>query len=499
MQLDARFAGSGVEAGLVMTGTDQFVTVPLALAVYGDDPNAACAPASSACSVLAKAGDAFPLQVKAACWQSDGDTNLADNPATPNFRMAGIPMTSTLIAPAGGTAAALGVSSFDFVAADAGIHAVSQTVSEVGVFQFSVTPAAGAYHGATVAGRTSADIGRFTPHHLAVSAPGIVNRSDIGGGAGCTPAAGFSYLGEPLQLSFTVTAQNAANGTTRNYSDPAGFSKLNPATASWLAIGANPTIGLGAINDPGNAVAVQRTPLSPRLAIDSSVAAPSGTWSQGTSTFAAHVRIDRNASPDGPFTLVNFGVAPRDADGVTLAAPTFNLDADQNGSSERSNLGVISALRFGRARLDNAFGSELLDLPLHLRLQHWDRFGFVDSADDACTSFAAGDLALNFTANARNNLAACETTVSLAGGAPARLKLTKPGAGNNGWVDARLNLGGASGHTCVGATASPASTANKAYLRGRWSGSSYDEDPTARATFGVYKAPGRVIYLRENY
>ena len=36
------------------------------------------------------------------------------------------------------------------------------------------------------------------------------------------------------------------------------------------------------------------------------------------------------------------------------------------------------------------------------------------------------------------------------------------------------------------------------WLQGKWSGSAYDDDPGARATFGVFKS-GPIVYLREIY
>jgi MSHA biogenesis protein MshQ len=41
--------------------------------------------------------------------------------------------------------------------------------------------------------------------------------------------------------------------------------------------------------------------------------------------------------------------------------------------------------------------------------------------------------------------------------------------------------------------------ANLAWLQGAWCGAAYDDDPSARATFGIYRAGDRIIYLRENY
>jgi MSHA biogenesis protein MshQ len=52
------------------------------------------------------------------------------------------------------------------------------------------------------------------------------------------------------------------------------------------------------------------------------------------------------------------------------------------------------------------------------------------------------------------------------------------------------------GGTVCSATAS----ANLPYLQGLWPpGTSYNNDPVARATFGVYKGAKEFIYQRENY
>ncbi len=41
-------------------------------------------------------------------------------------------------------------------------------------------------------------------------------------------------------------------------------------------------------------------------------------------------------------------------------------------------------------------------------------------------------------------------------------------------------------------------TENKAYLQGNGSIATYNQNPTSRATFGIYKS-GNVIYMREVY
>jgi MSHA biogenesis protein MshQ len=86
------------------------------------------------------------------------------------------------------------------------------------------------------------------------------------------------------------------------------------------------------------------------------------------------------------------------------------------------------------------------------------------------------------------------------------LLLAAPGSPNNGGVDLRMNLNAAppSGNTCVsvGAAPSAATTANRVYLQGNWTGGAggpHTQNPTSRATFGVYKGAEEIIYFRENF
>jgi len=63
--------------------------------------------------------------------------------------------------------------------------------------------------------------------------------------------------------------------------------------------------------------------------------------------------------------------------------------------------------------------------------------------------------------------------------------------GNTGSVDLTLNIGSsASGNTCT----SPAETLAQPADRS-WFGA----NPTARATFGIYKGNSKFIYIRELY
>jgi MSHA biogenesis protein MshQ len=154
-----------------------------------------------------------------------------------------------------------------------------------------------------------------------------------------------------------------------------------------------------------------------------------------------------------------------------------------------------ASLRYGNLKLSNAYGSELLDLPVAVEAQYWNGSYYTANTADSCTAFPASSIIMG---NYLQNLNACETHFSSAGSLAMSggvitpdLKLTAPGSGNTGSVDLTLNIGSiASGNTCTTATGIPATAANKLW---------FGTNPTARATFGIYKGNSKFIYIRELY
>jgi hypothetical protein len=168
---------------------------------------------------------------------------------------------------------------------------------------------------------------------------------------------------------------------------------------------------------------------------------------------------------------------------------------------------TAAKLRFGRLRLQNAYGSELLALDVPIQAQYYDAAtaSFKSNADDACTTLSlppvkaprAIGAALDGTAglyfytvdtavNGKNKLASANTTPTLASPLTAgksNLHFSKPS--NRGWLDVILQV--------------------PSHLLSDWgncdgqSGTAglYDDLPCARATFGIYNSP--LIYRRENY
>lgn len=298
------------------------------------------------------------------------------------------------------------------------------------------------------------DFGRFIPHHFALSSVDpMVNRSEL---TSCT-AATFTYMGEAMKPSFVLTAQNAGNGTTVNYDGP--YARLNAASQ----------LGLGAIDAPASGTKTPfgvcgATPAFPCFTPGAASIAFAGGVS---ATIYAPLTVFRGLDARGPFANFKVGIAPNDSDGVQLA--TFNLDTTNAGLDNHSLVGT-TAVRYGRLNIDNAYGSELLNLTVKLRAQYWNTTGYVINTDDSCTplidfgmdAYLGGITAVNMPESKIN------AGTSLTNGA-GKIVLTKPGPPaptQKGSVILRSDM---------------------PYLPGK-----------GRQTFGVYKS-GPVIYVRETY
>jgi MSHA biogenesis protein MshQ len=423
-----------------------------------------------------KAGESFSATVTART--SGGAT-------TPNFGHEIVPegvlLASQLVQPSGGAAGSLDNASIAGSAFSSGVATVSNLAySEVGIITLTPSVADGDYLGAgAVSGSASVNVGRFVPAKFALSGGTATHRSALA----CSPAASFSYLGENFRLGFTLTAQNLAGGTTANYTG--SFAKLDPTVAAnWnlAGLGGSTTFSTG----------------SGRLSLGSST----GSWAAGVVAGATiTANASRAASPDGPFAA-SFGIAPTDSDGVAMAA--YDLATTSGGASDHTLVTALN-LRFGRLRLSSAIGAADRVLSLPVLAQYWTGTAFDVNTLDSCTALPT--TALSF-GNLRRTLTTADTTasgpVTLAAGV-GTLRLAAPGGGRSGTFDIALSLGaGATDASCLqpwtpGAGDVATAGANLAYLRGAWCGSTYDKDPSARASFGMQRTQDYLVYRRENF
>lgn len=486
--------------------------------------------------VVHKAGQPFTISATA---QNASGVTTANYLGAPNAILSQC-STAAVCPPA----AALGALTITSWTNTAGLLSTSNaTYSEVGAFSLVLQDQTFANvdtGDSTTAERyvTSAAfaVGRFVPDHFSMVPSALVPRTDL---AACS-ASTFTYMDEPFSASFTLIAQNAGptNGTTKNYRG--SLATLNPGNASHLNFGAvdgtgprplvapvtaisraNPgrvttgtkhglvtggavfLSGLTGMSEANNlafdvivvdefnfTINANTSAYSPYVAGGNAsrlaFAASTGAWSDGMVSIVSTLALQRSIQPDGPFNTVTIGAAPRDADGVVT---TFsNLDADANGVNDRQSLGSMRFL-FGRMLLDNAYGSELLNLRVALRTQYWDGTVFRLSGDDNCTAItsAANVTLANYRGGVSASNLASPGNVQLgaavsAGAGGITLKKPFPLATVRGSADMTINL----------------DAEGKKYLKGRGTGTRYDQNPSSRATFGVYKG-GPVIYVRETY
>ncbi|WP_323963802.1 DUF6701 domain-containing protein [Aeromonas hydrophila] len=366
MQLDARYDGTGNEAGLVMTGADQFVARPVGLCIT--PPQGVCAAGDSSCPVFKKAGDSFQVDIKAMAWESANDGDIcAGNQTTPNFVLPKIALGSTLMAPNPGTNAAVGTATYNHVPASNSHNSVTQTVSEVGVFRMTATPPANAYFTYTIPPAQSQPVGRFIPADFNLASGDIVPACNV-----------FSYMGQPFGVALDVLARNVSGGQTQNYTG--SFAK----GSAYLSV---------ANNKDGKSLANRLRSL------------PSLPWLNGRAALAAgsseFVRLS-DTQPDGPYKSLLFGLYMRDNDGdrTLIASPDFNDAVAGNCSGGSCNARLIDSVPmqvyFGRLLAGTGAGLASAPLAVPLQLQYYEAGNWQLNKLDQCTQFSLANQGFTF-------------------------------------------------------------------------------------------------------
>lgn len=297
------------------------------------------------------------------------------------------------------------------------------------------------------------------------TAPELTVVARQGTANGLTDAATLNYAGAYMKLTNTSLAQAPYDTTAGRYS-----------RFDALGGGATPALDTGVL---------------PPVASDPAI----GTFTGGVGvlTFGAGAGLRFTRSLIAPSASFDADIALRlnvvDADGVAFAGNPAAFGAASAGNGIA--FGGGKGMRFGRLKLANAHGSELLNLPVPILAQYWNGTAFVTNTLDNCTALAANNIALT-TPPAGVGVSA---GITLSAGAGS-LILTKPATPAKVSVDLCADLG----VDPVGGTVCAATSAAMSYLQGIWfPGANYNNDPAARATFGVYKGGNEFIYLRENY
>ncbi|MGL6324381.1 DUF6701 domain-containing protein [Aeromonas rivipollensis] len=367
MRLNARHDGSGDTAGLVMTGSDLFVSRPVGLCIT--PAQGACAAGDASCPVFKKTGEAFQLNIKGVAWQADDDKDLCSgNLATPNFVLANIALGSELVAPKPGEEAVVGTPRYDHSnQKDSNLNSVGQSVNEVGVFRMTATPPLLGYFGYTIPAATSMSVGRFVPWDFNLVSGDIV--------PACSE---WSYMGQPFLAALHIQARNQFGETTQNYRGD--FAKGD----AYLSA-ANNRDGIS---------------LSARLRSLGDL-----PWKAGEADFNGPTEFARrtDGQPDGPYRALLFGLYMRDNDGeqTLIANPDFNDGQPGSCSGASCNARLIDEVPmeayFGRVQAGTRQGVATAGLAVPLQLQYHEAGAWHAMKADQCTRLSLQDGGVEFT------------------------------------------------------------------------------------------------------
>lgn len=467
-------------ADRTLTLNTQRAFIARPLAVYVDtEPRSNPQAADASGGVFARAGEAFPLRFVALGWQDSADDSDAngewDACASPTLSAGqprarvpeweiGTPQAS-LFAPAGGAPGSLtypgGAARFaagsDTLTLDSSGNRVS--FSEAGIIRFDGNNLAFL---TTAAQACSPRIGRFIPDRFEFDT--VVLASACSGTftyAGLTLPASSPKPGQVFDFSGRIRAVNTAGNLTANYSGT--FSKLDAADLTFTPKHFDPAF------------------TEPLYLHDAAPTAPSPfTFAGGVLNFVIRPQLRTETV-----------LPPRQ---VYLAIEAEDSDAVQGSHDDPA---VSKAFRHGRLAVMNAHQHlETADIALTLQAEYFNGTRFVVNPDDSCTALggvAQFSLANNKEANQIDGTIAVGNgsstledigvpTPFAAGVLIPTPRLTAPGAGNAGFVDVRPRL----------------DDAGLPWLRYDWNGDgAHDDNPTGRASWGLYRGNRNVIRTRE--
>jgi hypothetical protein len=353
------------------------------------------------------------------------------------------------------------------------------------------------------------NVGRFVPDRFEFVALNPPPQFRTFSAAACSPRS-FTYIGQPFWYASgklptaTLNAVNAAGAVTTNYA----VTGSKPSLSESYADGSAPV----ALNSASKGTATL------------SSGAGTGTYSGASGGALSYTRGTSSSATVAPFSAaISLTVTASDATeaGVTgngtITTPTalvFNggggggIVFDGTDFNTLAGLTAGKTLVYGRLKLGSANGSQLVPLTVRAETQYWKSSaqGFVTNIADNCTTIANDNVQMSGFTGA--NFSWCKSKVTAPGvtlsSGRGSLLLTPPGNANSGTVLLTANLSAAtSGQACTavnnGTPLVPAAGADKTYLQGNWAGSTYTDNPSARASFGTFRGSDEVIFIRENF
>ena len=346
-------------------------------------------------------------------------------------------------------------------------------------------------------------IGRFYPNRFVLSNTDLIRTCSID--LTVFPSTQFHFMGKTFNaedtvnetkgLSFLLTAVNNAGVAVQNY-DSDLRKDGNTTTDDAYATA---SVSLHAFTATEN--------LSTRLVNNSGVPLSVGAWVNGIMNInQPEAQFGRASTPDGPYLNVKVGVGVTDCtDKRLLSAANLTLDTKASCSAPDNNAFELARFdaRYGRLRLDDAFGPESANLPVNFITEYWTGNFFSKNVNDSCTRvlrsaityqptgniLTPANLTIGLTDGAKNGSTTgyynsiSATEVSFRNGDAAHY-FSAPTAGVTGSFNVRVDLD------------------SYPWLRFDWNQDGNYSDqfmPPVRIGFGSYRGHDRVIYWRERF
>ncbi|PQJ37738.1 hypothetical protein BTO00_22950 [Vibrio campbellii] len=438
-------------------GQNSFVSFPAYLKLTVD--GGLCG--SGSCSQkLVAAGEEFTMKVTA--YQFGDDKKPAQN-----YQQSGLTISHKVSYPQFDSAipGTLGTTTYDHINLTNGTGSVMQTVSEVGAFDFTITPPE-TYLGSKAFTITPAEenIGRFYPKYFRVD--------EAKGNQWAYPhQENFAYMKQGFGVEeFYVEALNADKGALTNY--------------AFFSSGLQAKFGLK-----------DTSSYQPRFILNKTY---TGTWVNNGAAYATSRSLGKftgsttdglellkgsgSSYPDGP---LNFNENAKDT-AISIKSADNNKDPVSIDGSE-GLLPTQPDIRFGRVDLDDVGGNQGSTLRVPLRVEYWNGSRFIANPDDSQTDV--------------KGVTAAETHIWPTGtdAAPKAVTLGAGGKVSEGYSRTVTAKEAESYRQQTQVWLDLDASANGLpWLKYNWNkDNAGEENPSSVVTFGIHRGNDRVIYRGE--
>lgn len=476
LQLNAKYINGYNQS---IKGSDQFVNFPVGLTASVTDKNNSksntlCLSKDTRCSVFAQAGEPFNLKVQARAWEKDNDTNLMDNPITPNYAQDNLIIEHQLIAPSqtiGGNLGYLLNNTYNHISNTNSTNIVNQSISEVGVFSILVTPPFD-YLGSQAYQIRSANtdsIGRFIPAYFELSAEQPTMTDSC---------RSYTYMGQSVEFdtlpTLELTPLSYTGGQLQNYNIGQWWRYNNTwdfrtytATPSGIAvIDSDSTSILGRHAGFATAGNVVKLPLQNKVQLQD-----------------AKLRYSKPYDPILPTS-----------DTITLRLTVDDI-LDQDGVCYKTNaMGNCLNYDFpatpehrqewGRITMEDVYGSELNPLTSRIQTESYLEGRFIRNNDN-CTLLSTADFSFDVGKNSAalpigNRMTSAHLNNTNITDGLTSMTFSAPGNGNQGQVVSTLSL------------------LNLPWLQQYADADqSFQDSIKALIHFGIYRGSDRIIWSHE--